>query len=296
MTDIITVWGYNQVLFAVFPDVETGNKRNYPMENNSQIKLYKNSAQTLLLEVRSLSRKFLTVTDRDFYLNIIDVNQGCLAFRRIAAVVDPNLGRLSFSFDASDLDNLYSGIYSYSVSTIDQTGNETFLFLDQSGGASSSIEIIDKAMPAFVPSTIATVFQNRIDMMSNYWTSSTYPGAGQSNFSEGLHTIAVYCTDFTGKFVVQGSLAANPTDTDWFNVVITNYDYFYFTNFTGIESFNFIGPLLWVRFVYYPDPINNTGSLDQVLYRGSSNPLPTSVSEPLLDEHRHRLGHGRNNR
>lgn len=301
MSDIITAFAYLQVIHGVFPDVDISLTRNYGMLNNNVISLYKNSAQTVLLEVRSLSRKLLSVGDRDFYINIIDSGRGVLMYRRLATVLDPTKGRLKFYFSSSDLDDIKIGMYSFSISSTDYIGEETFLFLDQVGGATGTVEIIDKTMPAFVPSIVANVFQRRIDnnanLLSGYYTSSKYPGAGQNSFTDGQHTIGVYCTNFTGQFFVQGSLADQPDEPDWFNLIITEDEMFNFVGFTGIESFNFYGPLLWVRFLFVPDPALNEGTLDQILYRGINDPLPSNVTGPLVKdlEHQDKLRrHGEN--
>ena len=93
---------------------------------------------------------------------------------------------------------------------------------------------------------------------------------------DGLHTTAVYVTDFAGKFWIEGSLVNDPTslDGDWFVIKLSSFFPFHeFGNtpkpddtFTGIEAFNFTGSIRWVRFKYQPDG-DNTGTFDQVLFR-----------------------------
>ena len=105
---------------------------------------------------------------------------------------------------------------------------------------------------------------------------SAYPGDPLFCEDDGLHTVAVYTTDYAGKFWVEGTLEENPTsmDTDWFVINLTSFfPYHEFGNtpmpddtFTGIEAFNFTGSVRWIRFKHQPDS-DNTGTLDQVLYR-----------------------------
>lgn len=283
---LITTYAYYQVVYSVLSDTNNYDGRiNLPMINNS-IHLYRNSYQKILLEVRSLSRKLLTINDRDFYFNIINNVTGELEFRRVGAAFDNSPGRLAFEFQINDLDNVAPGEYNFSVSVIDSNNNETFLFLDQDRNATGSLSVIDKAMPPFIPSMTIADFIERVDNPPNYnpyYISAICPGNGQTKFIEGLHTASVYCTTFTGTFKVQGSLAEDPSDNDFFDIYTdqnTVNTYYTFTSYTGVLTFNFGGAYQWIRFWYEPDPMLNTGSITQVLFRGENNPRATDLTHP----------------
>ena len=47
-------------------------------------------------------------------------------------------------------------------------------------------------------------------------TSDKVRGDSFYGFTDGLHTIAFYLTGFIGKVYLEGTLATEPTDTDWF--------------------------------------------------------------------------------
>jgi hypothetical protein len=279
----ITAWSYWQVIRAVYPDITntSTSQRNYPMFDN-RIKLFKNGTQTVLIEIRSITRQLLTITDQDFYINVINRLTGELVARKQADPVDPTNGRMSFTFVPFDLVNIRPGNYSFSISTIDQsTLIETFLYLDHVGDATGDCEILDKALPAFAPSILVEDFNDVIYDHVSYKTSSYHPGDGQYYYTDGSMTAAVYCCDFTGNFYIDGSLAPVPSDTDWFPVLISEqYGHWEFKHFTGIESFVFTGALMWVRFRYLPSPLNyatnprgesHSGILQKVLYRGTLN-------------------------
>jgi hypothetical protein len=270
---VVTAWAYNQVIYGVYPDIlnVADNKRNYTMFNN-KIRLYKNSTQVVLLEVRSITRQLLSVTDQDFYINVINRLNGELVARKQADVTpDPANGLLSFTFVPFDLVSVHPGMYSFSISTIDVNQVETFLYLDHLGGANGDCEILDKAFPMFSPSILVDDFNDVVYNHVHYKVSSYHPGDGQFYYSDGAMTAAVYCNNFTGTFYIDGSLAPIPSDTDWFPVLISEqYGNWPFNCFTGVESFQMTGALMWVRFRYLPDPLN-TGTLDQVIYRGTLN-------------------------
>jgi hypothetical protein len=269
----ITAWAYNQVIYGVYPDITntTDNKRNYSMFDN-RIKLYKNSTQTILIEIRSITRQLLSVTNQDFYINVINRLTGELVSRKQAEPVDPANGKLSFVFVPFDLVNIHPGNYSFSVSTINQATNiETFLYLDHTGGATGDCEILDKALPAFAPSILVDDFNTVVYNHEHFKVSSYHPGDGQFYYTDGNMTAALYCSNFTGEFYIDGSLAPIPSDTDWFPVLISEqYGHWPLVNFTGVESFVFTGALMWVRFRYKADPLNK-GEVCKVVYRGTLN-------------------------
>lgn len=41
-------------------------------------------------------------------------------------------------------------------------------------------------------------------------------------FTDGLHTVAIYMNNFTGRFFIEGTLATTPTADDWFTINIGN--------------------------------------------------------------------------
>lgn len=279
MTSLVTAFAYNQVVTAVYvqtSEYDISNRWNVPMLQNN-IALYKNSSQTVLLEVRSLSNKLLKITNIDFYLNIINPRTNELLFRRVGTVLDQDKGRISFILSATDTDNMEAGAYLFSISAIDNDGVETFLFLDQNADATGDVILYDKALPAFIPSFQVTEFGSQLYNETAYFISSAFPGDGQFSNTNGQHTVAAYMTNFTGKFYIEASLMLDPGQFDWFDIVITEqFCYQVYNGFSGIECFNFFGPVNWVRFKYLPDAMNE-GTFDQIYYRAVNQPNPNYV-------------------
>ena len=70
------------------------------------------------------------------------------------------------------------------------------------------------------------------------------PGDGYYGKSDGLHTIQYSLDGFIGKFIIQATVVARPTDMDWVTVVSNTH--------TAIEPVssvieNFVGNYTWVR-------------------------------------------------
>lgn len=109
------------------------------------------------------------------------------------------------------------------------------------------------------------------------------PAAGYTNTVGNNHTVSVNLTNFTGRIYIQGSLAQNPQDADWFNIPIgsgTAYVQYPLdpalptgiTGDTGVYAYSFSGNYVWVRAVvdrsYLIPPPNNpyfVGSVQQIL-------------------------------
>jgi hypothetical protein len=73
------------------------------------------------------------------------------------------------------------------------------------------------------------------------------PGDSYYGFTDGLHTIAIYGQDLTGRVKIQGTLATNPTDEDWFNVLIDGLPFKDYNEFTGVEGYTFTANLVFLR-------------------------------------------------
>lgn len=81
--------------------------------------------------------------------------------------------------------------------------------------------------------------------------SNKKPGAGYHRYADPLHT-AVYAVDsFKGTIKLQGTLATDPADADWFDIDNTTLGAGADSSFwTTTKSVNFTGNFVWIRAVY----------------------------------------------
>ena len=66
-------------------------------------------------------------------------------------------------------------------------------------------------------------------------------------YTDGIHTVAIYGANLSGRIKIQGTLATTPTEADWFDILLTGLPYKDYTNFTGVEGFTFIANLVFLR-------------------------------------------------
>jgi hypothetical protein len=96
-------------------------------------------------------------------------------------------------------------------------------------------------------------------------TGEKYRGDGYYGRSDGFHTVQVNLNGFIGQVEIQGTLAIDPTDEDWFTVslggtvastvdttglissastvVTINYN----QTETSVKTYNFTGNYVWLR-------------------------------------------------
>jgi hypothetical protein len=85
-------------------------------------------------------------------------------------------------------------------------------------------------------------------------TGEAYKGDGFYGRSDGLHTVQYTFTSFTGDIIIQGTLASNPAEEDWFEV------HSYSTNIeTASKIASFTGNYVWIRaqIIYTAGSINS---------------------------------------
>lgn len=76
-------------------------------------------------------------------------------------------------------------------------------------------------------------------------TGNNYKGDGYYGRSDGFHTVQYKLTNFMGVVKVQATLAVNPTDDDFFDVVFDEH----LTASTESKIANFSGNYVWIRAV-----------------------------------------------
>ena len=100
-------------------------------------------------------------------------------------------------------------------------------------------------------------------------TGDKYKGDGYYGRSDGFHTVQIDLNGFIGQIEMQGTLAIDPTDDDWFSVELesggtstigyvdttgaittvspTVSSITYTENETDIKNYNFTGNYVWIR-------------------------------------------------
>ena len=78
-------------------------------------------------------------------------------------------------------------------------------------------------------------------------TGDAVPGDSYYGYTDGIHTVAVYGQDFSGRIKIQGTLSSAPSESDWFDILLSGIPYKDYKNFTGVEGFTFTANLVFLR-------------------------------------------------
>lgn len=98
-------------------------------------------------------------------------------------------------------------------------------------------------------STVSIMYPNSTSTVMIY-VSDKVKGDGYYGGSDGLHTVTYTCAPtFVGTVTMQASLAAAPTDADWFTVPDTDVNYTVFNDrsTSTVDYYNFQGNYVWLR-------------------------------------------------
>ncbi len=276
----VKLFSFPQVIHLTSIDHGIGNN-NMPF-GDSDFRIYRGAHNPIEFIVRDNDRKRVSLIGKCLTMTVINFFSGTPVLQKQVEPIDPHKGHIRVTFTPLELSDLEASFYKYSILVENEDGTTNLLFTDRDHNAAGFFELIEGVLPDllesirllgsdFTPVNIAPPTTTPTEFISG-----AQPGDALLCESNGLHTIAVYTTDFAGKFFAEGSLEENPMSdvNDWFQIKLNEFFTFHeFGNtpdpdctFTGIEAFNFTGSIRWVRFRYIPDA-DNKGTLDQVLYR-----------------------------
>ena len=209
-----------------------------------------------------------TVASGNYYeLNVIDSETKKSVITKSLTPIDDGStlstrGQASCSIDEGDLLPLDAKFYNFAVREVKTDGSREITYSDTGYASAGTIELLDGAYPEFIPSTEINNFtaNGGIDALAN--TSSKITGKPGINNNKALHTIAVYPSSFTGTLKVQGTMAVDPENDDYFNITSTT-----FSSSSTVTTLNFTGVYHNIRFTWDKDDADTNGKIDKILYR-----------------------------
>jgi hypothetical protein len=95
-----------------------------------------------------------------------------------------------------------------------------------------------------IPSTTHGTVTGNYDGSSTSFSSDNAKADGYYGYTDGLHTIAISTDEFVGIVNIQGTLASEPTEDDWFTVLTYGDGS---TALTSNQIDNFTGNFVYVR-------------------------------------------------
>ena len=261
-----TIEFYNYQEERVYTYINDNSKTiNLPM-NNRPVKIYKSTDSLISFRIKDQDRKAMNLNGLDLTANLTKTQDKTSTISRPLLLTDEYNGAAELSLTEKDIRQLESGLYYLTVTVKDADDIVKPLYSDYNQRVSGTVEILDTELPTLINSVDLSTF-TQLGGTAKFFTS-VVEGDARKHDKTGLHTFAVYATNFTGKLYGQGTLDLAGNDaSDWFTLDLALANpYALLTAFSGVDAFNFSGNIAWIRFYYEKDPAN-TGTIDKILYR-----------------------------
>jgi hypothetical protein len=234
--------------------------------------VYKGVDTRLGFDIKNQDRKPINLLGKTIMVNLMQVRRGELILQRRALITEPQNGYCEFTIFGYDLTDVEPGLYQLSAQIYEDDGIARSLYSDSNRAATMEVEIVDGAYPKYFDSALLHFTED-----NGSWISQPIVGNLQRNDTSTLHTLQIETTNFIGTLTAFGSLEygsmgnyspirfidgqyslplnSSPTSP---TVAITG------THHT--QGWNWRGSFRWIKVVYTP-AVNNTGTVDKILYR-----------------------------
>ena len=167
-------------------------------------------------------------------------------------------------------------INSSNTSTLSLAGYAQYDSITVSGSASNNKTFTVKSVATngsfiIVEETVTTESAGASVSLAHVgFVTAKYQGDGYYSQIDGVHTVAYHVSagsvtaanNFNGSIKMQGSLATNPTEDDWFDIADTTFTA---DTSTSLSSYNFTGNFVWVRAKCY-NWTTASSSVTKILY------------------------------
>ena len=229
-----------------------------------RLTLHRGVDNPITFTFKNEDQKAQDITSKTYELNVIDSESKKAVITKTLTILDDGStvstkGDASCTITEGDLLPLDAKFYNFAVREVKSDGAREITYSDTGYAAAGTIELLDGAYPEFVPSTEVNSFTGSGGPLE--FTSGAIDARPGVNNNKALHTIQIYPQSFTGKLIVQGTMASSPSDSDFFTVTSSSL-----SSASTPSTLNFTGVYHSVRFSWDNDP-DNTGKIDKILYR-----------------------------
>jgi hypothetical protein len=229
---------------------ETGGSMNWnlPM-NTNDFRVFKDVQNTIEFVVRNTDRKPINMMDRTAKILFYDQRLNKLLWTKALRVINEAKGICKLIIEPDVMADWLLQTYSYQVVVTNPDGGVQMLYVDANESQRGFFELLQG--PKFEPLASQTVTYEQLmpmmvtpnDTRVSYRITSAIPGSLQTGNTGGIHTIAAYLENFTGRLVIQGSVeTGTPSDWDWYDIQTHTFDHE-----SGLRGFSLDANLSWIR-------------------------------------------------
>lgn len=239
--------------------------RHAPSYTDQRIVWFKGVDNLLDLTVTGSDRRPVSLLRRELTITMWDRETGATIFRRRAMPTVAENGQARVTVFARDLMTLGAGIYSVGATIVNEDGLELALTWNRAQQGAFDVEVKDAVVPTSRSTNEITSWTNS----NGIYISSAFNGPTYYKKDTTLFTVGLYCSNYTGTVIVQGTMDENVTgSTLWANLKPQDYTVatLDLTGYTGIDPYNYYAGVRWLR-VIKSDAGSNAGTLDKVVIR-----------------------------
>jgi hypothetical protein len=239
--------------------------RHAPSYTDQRIVWFKGVDNLLDLTITGNDRRPVSLLRRELTITMWDRETGATIFRRRAMPIVAENGQARVTVFARDLMTLGPGLYSVGATIVNEDGLELALTWNRAQQGAFDVEVKDAVVPTSRSTNEITSWTNS----NGIYISSAFNGPNYYKKDTSLFTVGLYCSNYTGTVIVQGTMDENVTGaTMWANLKPQDYTVatLDLSGYTGIDPYNFYAGVRWLR-VIKSDAGSNAGTLDKVVVR-----------------------------
>jgi hypothetical protein len=274
---LISVYLYPNKLDVFTNAAAAWQTERYRRVYNRNIKIYRGVDNRIDLQVRNSDQKAADTTGSTLVFNLVERESQSLVVQKDCVTVSASTGKYYVTLTESEMTDIESGFYQYSVfnelradngDNTHKVTSKTPLYNDGQYDMLGTIEVLDSGSGDVQSSTQTKEFSRHIVYVNSGPTAGDYYISGiidanpQRTTPQSLHTFQMFFTNYTGQVVIQGSLSEGGNPNIWVDLETLTL--------TGstIEYQNITGKYNWFRVKHTPSIlVNSPGTVDKILYR-----------------------------
>lgn len=261
----LDIFKYNQSIELLYST--SGFLENSPMRNREALDIHKGVATKIDVNVKNSDKKKYPSAGKTFTAYLINYETQTNVLTKELDEVDASKGQWELTILEGESRDWPAGLYRMAFTIVDENDDEHLLHADLGFGAITDVKVRENVLAPFISSSVSDA--STWTELNGKWYSSAYKADGLAGANDGIHTIALSMTNFTGQFWVQSTLepTAPAQLSQWFDLNLGGAnDYLSYTAASDTVGVDFTINASYVRFVYDPDD-TNVGTFDQVVYR-----------------------------
>lgn len=238
---------------------------NRPMNNRNLI-AHKGLTNEIYFNIRNRDRKLQNVFSDILTATLINPTTKRRFFYKVLEHTS-EVGVVKLVLDEGDLRDISAGLYTIYIARRKQDSLDYPIFSDQNSNLKFNIEISEQIDQSPVDTQIANSFTQTASVGSgdaaNVYVTSAFYGNQDRNFSQALHSLAVYPSAYTGNISIQGSCIegtpnSDDASSDWFLI-----EKIALSSQSSIVHRTFQVNANWIRVIHTPD----SGTISQIQLR-----------------------------